>query len=266
MYGLAETNQPKLSPKVRKLEKEYLPRLKQYHIQEQLLGERNSYSKTDSDATFMRTKEDHLKNSQLKPCYNVQLGTENQFVAGYSIHQQASDSPCCLPHLKKLANQSAKMPQNLITDSGYGCEETYEHLIHKGIGNYVKYSTFHQELKKHKKGNKFQFDDFSYDAASDQFTSPAGRRLYFMETQKDQTKTGYEVDYRVYQSADCTDYPLRDQCTRANGNRTLSVNFRWHELKKQAEQNHRSELGLKLRAKRSVEIESVFGQIKEYCF
>lgn len=260
---LAETSQPKLAPKVRKLKKEYLPRLKQYHTQEQLLGERNSLSKTDPDATFMRTKEDHLKNNQLKPCYNVQFGTENQFIAGYSVHQQASDSACCLPHLEKLEKQFIKIPQNLITDSGYGCEETYEHLTNKEIGNYVKYSTFHQELKKRKKGNRFQFDDFDYDTASDQFICPAGRRLYFKETQRDQTKTGYKVEYRVYQSVDCIDCPLRDKCTRSNGNRTLSVNFRWHELKEQAAQNLRSELGLNLRAKRSVEVESVFGRIKQ---
>lgn len=262
---LAQTSQPKLASKVRKLKKEYLPRLQQYHLQEQLLGERNSFSKTDPDATFMRTKEDHLKNSQLKPCYNVQIGTENQFVAGYSIHQQASDSPCCLPHLEKMESLSTKTPQNLITDSGYGCEETYEYLNNKEIGNYVKYSTFHQESKKHRKGNKFGFDDFNYDAKNDRFICPAGRKLDYVETQKDQSKTGYEIEYRVYQSKDCTACPLQDQCIRSNRNRTLSVSFRWQELKKMAKENLSSEHGQKLRAKRSVEVESVFGRIKQNC-
>lgn len=187
---------------------------------------------------------------------------KNQFVAGYSIHQQASDSACCLPHLEKLEKQSDKLPQNLITDSGYGCEETYEHLIDNGIGNYAKYGTFHQELKRCKKGNRFWLDDFNYDAQCDQFTCPAGRRLSYVETQKDQTKTSYEVEYRVCRSVDCTDCPLRDQCTRSTGNRTLSMNFRWQELKQQARQNLCTQPGLKLRAKRSVEIESVFGRIK----
>jgi hypothetical protein len=137
------------------------------------------------------------------------------------------------------------------------------YLIDKRIGNYVKYGTFHQEMKKRKKDSRFGFDDFNYDAQCDQFTCPAGRRLSYVETQKDQTKTGYEVAYRVYQSVDCADCSLRDQRTRSNGNRTLSVNFRWQELKQQAKQNLCSELGLKLRAKRSVEIESVFGRIKQ---
>lgn len=210
----------------------------------------------------MRTKEDHLKNSQLKPCYNVQLGTEDQFVIGYSAHQQPSDSVCLIPHLEKLESQD-KLPENLITDSGYGCEESYEHLIDKKIGNYLKYNTFHQELKKHKKGQRFQFEDFSYDTANDEFTCPNGRKLQFVNIQKDQTKTGYEVEYRIYQAQDCTDCPLRDQCTRSKGNRTLSVNFRWQELKKLARQNLCSQTGKELRSKRSVEVESVFGRLKQ---
>lgn len=259
---LAGTNQPKLARKVWKIKKEYLPRLQQYHTQEKLLGERNSCSKTDPDATFMRTKEDHLKTSQLKPCYNVQFGTENQFVAGYSVHQNASDSVCLIPHLEKLESHLEKLPENLITDSGYGCEETYEKLIDKGIENYAKYSTFHQELKKRKKGNKFQVEDFTYNTEHDQFTCPAERLLDFVSIQKDQTRTGYEVEYRVYESRDCSDCPIRDHCTRSKGNRTLSVNFRWLELKEMARQNLCSEKGQKLRKKRSVDVESVFGRLK----
>ena len=73
------------------IEKDYLPRMEKYERQEELLAERRSYSKTDTDATFMRMKEDHMKNGQLKPGYNVQVGTENQFVTGFSIHQNPGD-------------------------------------------------------------------------------------------------------------------------------------------------------------------------------
>jgi transposase len=248
---------PKLASKVRKVKKA-LPKLQQYEEQEQLLGGRNSFSKTDPDATFMRTKEDHLKNSQLKPCYNIQIGTEDQFIAGYSVHQEASDSVCLIPNLEKLDEN----PQNVITDSGYGSQENYEHLIDHEIGIYAKYNTFHQELKNKRKGNRFQFEDFTYHTELDEFMCPAGKRLRFSEIQKDQTKTGYEVEYRVYQADDCSNCPLHDQCTRSKGNRTLSVNFRWQELKQLARRNLETEKGRKLRAKRSVEVESVFGRLK----
>ncbi|MGE5582676.1 MAG: IS1182 family transposase [Bacillota bacterium] len=250
---------PKLASKVRKLKKEHLPRLQQYDAQEQLLKERSSFSKTDPDATFMRTKEDHLKTSQLKPCYNVQLGTEDQFIAGYSIHQEASDSVCLISHLEKLERK----PENLITDAGYGSQENYEHLIQEEIDIYAKYNTFHQDLKNHRKGSRFQVDDFKYDAEHDEFTCPAGKRLRFLNIDLDQTKTGYEVEYRIYQADDCSDCPLRSQCTRSKGNRKLSVNFRWQELKQLARQNLTSEKGQELRAKRSVDVESVFGRLKQ---
>ena len=86
------------------VEKVYLPRLRKYEEQEAILGGRNSYSKTDPDATFMRMKDDHLQNGQLKPAYNVQLGTENQFILGFSIHQRPDDSTCLIHHLEHIKN------------------------------------------------------------------------------------------------------------------------------------------------------------------
>ncbi|MGN7765852.1 IS1182 family transposase, partial [Paenibacillus sp. 22594] len=69
-----------LKKAVRKLRKDLLPRLLKYEQYQRLLGDQNSFSKTDPDATFMRMKEDHMRNGQLKPGYNVQIGTENQFI------------------------------------------------------------------------------------------------------------------------------------------------------------------------------------------
>ena len=79
----------KLQKAKKTIETDYLPRMKKYEHQEEVLADRNSYSKIDTDATFMRMKEDHMKNGQLKPGYNVQIGTENQFVVGFSVHQDA---------------------------------------------------------------------------------------------------------------------------------------------------------------------------------
>ena len=87
---------------VRKVRRTLLPRLQKYEEQEAILGERNSFSKTDRDATFMRMKEDHMGNGQLKPAYNVQLGTENQFILGYSVHQRPTDTRCLIPHLEQV--------------------------------------------------------------------------------------------------------------------------------------------------------------------
>lgn len=124
-------NKPKNKPlkkAVRLVRKDLLPRLAKYEQQQQILGERNSYSKTDPDATFMRMKEDHMLNGQLKPGYNVQIGTENQFIVGYSLHQRPTDTRCLKPHLEKVKAVLGKLPGTVIADAGYGGEENYTYL------------------------------------------------------------------------------------------------------------------------------------------
>jgi hypothetical protein len=78
------------------VEKDCLPRKGK-----RIAGERSSYSKTDPDATFMRMKEDHLGNGQLKPAYNIQIGTENRFVVGYALFPNLSDTRTLKPHLRE---------------------------------------------------------------------------------------------------------------------------------------------------------------------
>ncbi|WP_445659499.1 transposase [Aeribacillus sp. FSL M8-0254] len=68
-------------------------------------------------------KEDHMKNGQLKPGYNVQIGTENQFILFYTIHQRPTDTRCFIPHMEKLASTSLPMPQTVIADTGYDSEK-----------------------------------------------------------------------------------------------------------------------------------------------
>jgi len=106
----------------------FLPRLDRYK-QHEIFGERNSYSKTDHDATFVRMKDDHMKNGQLKAAYNVQMATENQFILFYSMHQRPTDTRCFIPHLEKLAASSLPMPKTVIADAGYGSEENYLYAL-----------------------------------------------------------------------------------------------------------------------------------------
>ncbi|MDP2735095.1 MAG: IS1182 family transposase, partial [bacterium] len=138
----------KLAKAVKKIREDYLPRQRKYEEQESKFQGRNSYSKTDEAATFMRMKEDHMKNGQLKPGYNVQIGTEDQFVVRYSVHQRPGDSGCLIPHLQALKEQLGRLPEKVVADAGYGSEENYAYLDGQGIEAYIKYNTFHLEQKK----------------------------------------------------------------------------------------------------------------------
>ncbi len=120
--------------------------MEKYEEQERILENRNSYSKTDTDATFMRMKEDHMRNGQLKPAYNVQIGTENQFIVGYSVHRRPGDTSCMTEHVERLKEQwKGKVPSIVVADAGYGSEENYSYLKENGILACVKYGTYHKE-------------------------------------------------------------------------------------------------------------------------
>jgi IS5 family transposase len=107
----------------RSLEKDFISSQEKYEEQGKTFQGRNSYSKTDNDESFMRMKEDHMLNGQLKAGYNIQLGTQNQFVIGYSIHQRAGDTGCLKPHLDHVRDWLGEYPESLIADAGYGSEE-----------------------------------------------------------------------------------------------------------------------------------------------
>ena len=258
-----DKEQEKTEKKIlRILEKDCIPRLKKYEEQEKVLKGRNSYSKTDTDATFMRMKEDHMLNGQLKPGYNVQIGTENQFILNYSIHQDAGDTSTLINNLEKFRNLYKKYPKRVIADSGYGSEENYEYLKEKEIDGYVKYNYFHKEQKKSFKKEIYRVENFGYDVERDEYICPNDKRLKQEETITKKSKLGYAKTIRKYICENCSNCLHKKECTKSETNRSIQVNLRLNELKAEAREKLLSEEGIKLRKKRCTEPESVFGQIK----
>src|SRR5512139_2869125 len=126
---------------LKELENDCLPRLEKYEEQTKMLAGRNSYSKTDPNATCMRMKEDRgAKRPWTKPAYNVQLGTEGQFIVAASIHNQSSDAPCFIPLMERMRTGLGRLPQNGSADAAYGSEENYDYLEKHGVENYLKYN------------------------------------------------------------------------------------------------------------------------------
>lgn len=248
---------------LKKLEKDCLPRQKKYEDQERKLAGRNSYSKTDVDATFMRMKDDYMKNGQLKPGYNLQMGTEGQFVVGFSIHQRPGDPGCLVPHMKGVKEKLGRLPKNVIADSAYGSEENYAYLDQEQLGNYLKYNTFGKEQRARYKPNPFAADQMAYDAEKDELICPVGKRLTYRYSFHSKTDNGYQAERRCYEAEDCSDCPLKEQCTRTKGNRQVKLAFQLKAWRQQARENLTSEAGKKLRSLRGVEVESVFGRLKE---
>lgn len=203
-----------------------------------------------------------MKNGQLKPGYNVQMGTENQFVVGFSLHQRTVDTTCLVPHLERVKEQVGRLPDNVIADAGYGSEENYVYLEQQGLESYIKYNTFHLEQKKRRRKNRFLASRFPYDPETDTFCCPADRRMYYRRTRKYTTANGYESTRRLYECESREGCALKPDCTRSKGNRWIKVNLPLEQMKATASRNLLSERGKALRSKRATEVESVSGRLK----
>ena len=240
---------------VKRLEQE-AEKLQKYEEQQAQLGERNSYSKTDPEATFMR-----MKNWELRAGYNVQLGTENGFITGYSVSQSPNDASALAAHLEARDRRGLpRPPERVIADAGYGSEENYEALEERGIAGYVKYPGWHREVTG--KLKRFEKAAFSYDAERDEYVCPEGRRLVRTGNRPVERRSGYVTQTIIYECADCAECRWKQQCTQGEGNRTLTRLPRLEVHQAQVRQRLTSEEGVELRKRRGWETETQFAMMK----
>ncbi len=247
---------------LKELENKHIPKLAEYEKHLDILGKRNSYSKTDTDATFMRLKDNHMKNGQLKPAYNAQISTENQFITHASIHQKPSDTTTLEPHLDGFEKAYQKQSQEVIADAGYGSEENYEILEEKEITAYVKYNYFHQEQKKKNRENPFLIQNLEYNEEQDFYICPTGQQMKKISCGTRTSSNNYTSQLTYYQAENCQECPLREQCHQSKSNRIITINHRLNELRRKAKELLMGEKGIEHRSKRPVEVEAVFGQLK----
>ena len=235
--------------------------MERYAQQEQILKKRNSYSKTDTDATFMRMKEDHMKNGQLKPAYNVQLSSNNQYVVNYSLHQNPTDTTTLKKHLESFHFLYKKYPEVLTADAGYGSEENYLLLNKYKIEGYVKHNQFDWEQRS-KQADWFKGDQLEYDKKKDVLYCPIGDEMKRIGEATRVTANGFKQTLTKYQAKNCKGCPLKEACHSQVGNRIVDINHRLRKLKQKANARLKSERGNRYRKRRPPDIEPVFANLK----
>ena len=247
---------------VKELE-EKAEKLKEYDRHLETMGDRNSYSKTDHDATFMRLKEDAMNNGQTKPAYNLQIGTENQFILDFALFPNPGDTLTMTPFLSYFSDRYGRMPKECCADAGYGSEENYAFMDAHGIEAYVKFNYFHKEQKRSFKDDIFRLENLYYNKEDDYYVCPMGQHMERVGTVHSRTDGGYLTLSGVYRARRCEGCPLRWGCYNSGEPaRTAKANHRLMEYKQQARDRLTSEKGLKHRSKRPIEPEAVFGQVK----
>ena len=248
---------------LKQIETDSVPRMNRYKEQLETMGSRNSYSKTDPDATFMRMKEDAMLNGQLKPGYNIQISTENQFITNFGIYQRPTDTLTMISYLESFKARYGMQSEEIVADSGYGSEENYEYMFSNGMTPYVKYNMFHVEQRRGYRNNPFRVSNLFYNPDDDFYICPMGQKLKFIRQEKRYTASGYQQTVSVYRACRCEGCPLRGQCHKSKRDRQIEVNHTLDDYKARARELLTSEQGIKHRSNRPIEPEAVFGQIKE---
>ena len=252
------------------VKKNYKNRLLDYEEKEKILNGRNSYSKTDHDATFMRMKEDHMKNGQLKAGYNVQISTENQIIIHYSVHQSSNDFPTLKPHLEQMrklyGEEQFRELEDITADAGYGSEENYQYLEQQGLSAYIKYNTFdlerRQQRGKKAKQNLKNKQFLHYNAIEDYYVCPMGQHMMKIKDKQTKTSSGFIQHISIYEAQRCEGCPLRSSCHRSQGNRRIERNHHLEHYRMLMHDRLLSDEGIEKRKRRSIEVEPVFGHIK----
>ncbi|SHM43646.1 IS1182 family transposase [Chryseobacterium polytrichastri] len=263
---LADNDQvdKKVKAKLRYINQTFPVNIAKYEQQEVILGERNSYSKTDTDATFMRMKEDHMLNGQLKPAYNIQISTANQFIVNYTIHPNPTDTTTLKAHLEQYESSFGKVPQTLTADAGYGSEENYMLLEEKQMEAYVKYNLFDKgQNDTYNKKYPFAADKLFYNDQLDVYICPMGQQMHCIGDTTKKTTTGFKQIYRAYQAKNCSNCPLNGICHKSKTNRIIEVNLNLKRLKQKAHELLNTDEGIRHRKKRCFDVEPVFANIKQ---
>lgn len=241
---------------LRQVRGKLLPRLRHYEHQEQILGNRNSYSKSDEGASFFRYWGDVLL-----PSYNILMSSQNQFILNYSVHQNFADNVCFIDHMNKFYHLNSAKPGAVIADAGFGSEENYRHLQEQGIEGYLKFPGFDKK-RSSRKSNPYRRDNFTYDEERDIFICPEGRELHFIGKRERKNATGYIRQIHQYRCVSCEGCAVRRQCAGEYVNRTVEISPPLERYRRQAREQLTTEKGRQLLRRRGAEIEAIFGQIK----
>ena len=249
----------------------WLERLKRYNLDIHICGDRNSYSKTDHDATFMHMKEDHMKNGQLKPGYNVNVATVSEYIIGNYISADRTDTKTFIPFLEKLCSKHPV--KRVVVDSGYESEENYQYVDgSEQLSLFVKPSNHEQKKKRKYQTDIGRRENMPYDAQKDEYTCAQGKKLTAVSTATRKSETGYKQEITIYECADCKGCPVKEKCIRQKKTdktpledrvKRLNVSKYFTAQREAMEEKISTEEGILLRINRSIQAEGVFAMIKE---
>ncbi len=269
VHGIGRRKTP-LQKSMETLE-DYLSQFKKYNHQIHICGGRNSYSKTDHDATFMRLKEDAMGNGQLKPAYNLQHGVDSEYITWLTIGPQPTDTTTLIPFLKDAEEHLEFKYKNITTDAGYESEENYAFLEENGQLSYIKPANYEISKTRRYKNDIGKIENMEYDAKSDVYICRNAKRLMTDHMRHSKSKTGYVSEKTIYKCEDCSGCPYKAECIKGNNcktpleerTKTLQVARTFLKYRQEGLKRILTDEGIVLRMNRSIQAEGSFGELKQ---
>ena len=185
---------------------------------------RNSYSKTDTDATFMRMKDDYMRNGQLKPGYNIQIGVADEYIAVMDVQQYRSDMDCFVPLIEKFHRYYGIYPRYPVADAGYGSYNNYLYCQEHGMEKYMKFPMYKKEATDLKyREDPYRAENFRIDDDGNMIC-PNGKKMMFSHRENIKGNQ-YGRQNEVYRCEDCSGCLHADRCKKTDNNRTIIFKF-----------------------------------------
>ena len=245
----------------------YLARQKQYDDYNHSFRDRNSFSKTDRDATFMRMKEDHMKNGQLKPAYNTTLAVDAEYIVGVMISPERSDMGTFIPMMEKLRSLGYTKP---VADAGFESEENYTWCEKNEQLAFIKPANHDRAKTRKYKRDIGKRENLPYDAENDTYSCHAGHPLQAAYEKKTKSKAGYPIVTTVYSCAHCDGCPHKTRCIKGKSktpleerSKNLYVSKNFQRQRNEMEARINTDEGILLRINRSIQVEGAFGVLKQ---
>ena len=249
----------------------YICKLKEYTKDLHVCGDRNSYSKTDPDATFMRLKEDAMLNGQLKPAYNLQHGVDAQYITWIGLSAHPTDVLTLVPFLKEMESYLPYKYAEIVADAGYESEEAYVFLEKNGQASYLKPQNYEISKTRKYRQDISRRENMTYDPEADEYTCSNGRKLKAKYDQRSKNRNGYVSVVTVYECESCQGCPYKERCIHGNNcktpmekrNKRLDVSKVMKQKRQETLDRITTKYGTQLRMNRSIQAEGSFAVIKE---
>lgn len=242
---------------------EFIEKQTKYDDYNNIFDGRNSFSKTDHDATFMHMKEDHMQNGQLKPGYNIQIGVEGEYIVGVDISSERSDQLTLIPFLDRLESNLGCKYNSVTADAGYESGENYTYLENNNQLAYIKPQTYEKSKTRKFKKDISKRENMIYNKDEDYYICAAGKKLSVIGTRNKKSKSGFNSIITVYECEDCSGCQYKSKCSKAKGNKQLYVSKDFIRQRQNSLTNITTPEGKILRMNRSIQVEGAFGVLKE---